>query len=272
MDHPDGEKASPPPGRRSFNLTPKPGAEPVGAQAPGRFAGKSRRNLLIGGSAALPFITTIASRPVFAKTSGGGTGSLAGSGGTGGKKHGSLPMPGGDTVAMWQQNYPKLIQNHTVEAHAFPATVAAVGYLANPALAAVFSVPGATVNGVAFSAPDADLLAALHGRGTWEIFVTHNGETARQTIDGRFFAEATAAVLNAAVYGEKAFGMTDTMVIEQVNRTLANLHSKARVLAELKSDANAEEILGQIAKNIEGGAGSQGEVFYLAQMNSRSTA
>src|SRR4029077_12290913 len=122
------------------------------------------------------------------------------------------------------QNYPKLTRNHTVEAHAFPAAVAAIGYLANPALAAVFSVPGATVNGVAFTAPDADLHAALHGRGTWGISLTHNGATARQAIGGRFFAEATAAVLNAAVYGEKAFGMTDAMVIEQVNRTISNLN------------------------------------------------
>lgn len=271
MDQPDSEKAPPPPGRRWFKLTPKHEAEPGAAQAPGLLAGKSRRNLLIGGSAALPFITTIASRPVFAKKSSGGTGSLAASGGTGGKTHGSL-MPRGDTVATWQQNYPKLMRNHTVEAHAFPATVAAIGFLANPALAAVFSMPGGTVNGVSFTAPDADLHAALHGRGTWEISVTHNGATARQTIDGRFFAEATAAVLNAAVYGEKAFGMTDTMVIEQVDRTLANLQSKARVLAELKSDADAREILGQIAKNIEGGVGTRGEVYYLAQLNSRGAA
>lgn len=260
----------PPTSRRpSFSLTAKPEAEAGGAQAPGRLAGKARRNVLIGGAVAIPFITTIASRAAFAKKGGGST-SLAGSAGTGGKKMGSL-MPGGDTVAMWQQNYPKLMRNHTVEAHAFPAAVTGNGYLANPALADVFTVPGARVNGVAFTAPNADLHAALHGRATWEISVTHKGETVRQMMDGRFFAEATAAVLNAAVYGEKNFRMTDAMVIEQVNRSLVNLQSKARVLADLKPDGGAKEILSQIAQHIEGGP-TRGEVFYLARLNSRGTA
>jgi hypothetical protein len=267
MDHPQNGNGPPKSGRLSFNLTARPAAE-TGAQAPGRFAGKSRRNLLIGGSVAVPFITTIANRPAFAKTKGGGT-SLAASHPT--KKKSGLLTPGGDTVATWQQNYPKLMRNHTVEAHAFPATVTGNGYLANPALADVFTVPGARINGVAFTAPDADLHAALCGHGTWEISVTHNGETAYQTMDGRFFAEATAAVLNSAVYGEKNFGMTDAMVIEQVNRSLVNLQSKARVLAELNPDGGAKEILTQIAMHVEGGP-TRGEIYYLAQLNSRGRA
>jgi hypothetical protein len=268
MKSPPSENAPPTSRRPSFSLTAKPEAEAGGAQAPGRVAGKARRNVLIGGSVAIPFITTIASRAAFAKKSGGT--SLAGSGGGGKKKTGSL-MPGGDTVAMWQQNYPKLMRNHTVEAHAFPATATGNGYLANPALSAVFTLPAARVNGVAFAAPDADLHAALHGRATWEISVTHKGETVRQMMDGRYFAEATAAVLNAAVYGAKNFGMTDAMVIEQVNRSLANLQSKARVLAEASPDGGAKEILSQVAKHIEGGP-TRGEIYYLARLNSRGTA
>jgi hypothetical protein len=272
MDDPHQENGPPRSGRRPFKLTPKPEAMPGSTQAPGRFAGKSRRNLLIGSSVTIPFITTITSRPAFAKKKGGGGVSLAGSAGAGGKKKktGSL-MPGGDTVAMWQENYPKLMRNHTVDARAFPATVTGNGYLANPALFAVFTLPAARVNGVAFAAPDADLHAALQGRATWEISVTHKGETAHQTMDGRFFAEATAAVLNAAVYGEKNFGMTDAMVIEQVNRSLVNLQSKAHVLAEANPDGGTKEILSQIAKHIEGGP-TRGEIYYLAQLNSRSTA
>ena len=262
MDHPPGEDALPPSGRRPFNLTPKP----VGEPAVGRFGGKSRRNLLIGGSAIVPFITTIASRPVFA--SGGGSTSLAASSGGGGTKSGSL-MPGGDTVARWQQNYPRLLHNHTVEAHAFPATVTGNSYLTNPALTEIFAVPGGPVNGLAFTAPNASLQTALEGGGTWEIFVTHNGETIRQRMDGRFFAEATAAVLNAAAYGEKNFGMTDAMVIEQVNRTLADLQSKARALAELKPAGGAREILGQIVQHVE--SPTRGEIYHLAQLNSRGT-
>jgi hypothetical protein len=269
MTNPDAENARPASGRRSFNLTPKSAAGLGSAQAPGRFAGKSRRNLLIGAAVAVPFVTTIASRPAFAKKGGGG--SLAMSGG-GGKKKGAIAVPGGDTLAMWQQDYPKLMQNHTVEANAFPATVSGNGYLANPALAAVFKVPAERVNGVAFTAPEADLHTALHGRGTWEISVTHNGQTARRTMDGRFFAEATAAVLNAAVYGEKAFGLNDAMVIDLVNRGLTGLQSKARVLAELKTAASAEGILDQLVKHIEGGFGTRGEIYYLAQMNVRGTA
>jgi hypothetical protein len=272
MDRPDAENGQTPSGRRSFNLTATPVAEPGDAQAPRRFGGKSRRKLLIGASAAVPFVTTIVSRPVFAKTKGGGVGSLAGSGGGKKKKHGAVPTPGGDTVAMWQQNYPTLIENNTVEAEAFPATVSGNRYLANPTLAAVFKMPAEPVGGVAFTVPTVDLHAALHGRGTWEISVTHKDQTARRTMDGRYFAEATAAVLNAAVYGETAFGLNDAMVIDLVNRGLAGLHTKARAIAELKADSDAEAILGQLVKQVEGGFETRGETYYLAQMNARGTA
>jgi len=269
MKHSDTGNA-PGSGRRAFKLTPKPTADQgAAAPEPRRFGGKSRRTLLIGGSVAMPLIITVASQPAFAKTSGGGT-SLAMSGG-GTKKTGSV-MPGGDTVAMWQQNYPRLRQIHTVEASAFPAAVTGKRYLANPRLGAVFSLPTDAVNGVTFTAPDADLHDALHGRGTWEIFVTHKGETARRAIGGAFFAEATAAALNAAVYGEKAFGMTDAMVVDQVSQSLRNLQSKARVLAELNANITAAEIAGQLARHIEGGGENRGEIYYFAQMNSRGTA
>jgi hypothetical protein len=270
MDHSDTENDQPESGGRSFNLTPVAG--PRSERASRRFVGKSRRNLLIGATAAVPLVTTIASQSAFAKKKKGGGGVSLASSGSHKKKKGAAPAQGGDTVAMWQQNYPKLMQQHTVEATAFPATITGNAYLTNPALATIFSVPGARVNGVAFTAPDADLLAALHGRGRWEISVTHNGKTERRTMDGRFFAEATAAVLNAAVYGERRFGLTDAVVIDLVNRAISGLQSKAAMLAELKADASAEGILGQIVKNIEGGLETRGETYYLAEMNARGTA
>jgi hypothetical protein len=269
MTYPDSEHDRGGPGRRSFNLTPRSTSAASAGSAVRRFGSKSRRNLLIGASA-IPFVTTIANQAAFAKTKTGGT-SLAMSGG-GKKKKGAVFTPGGDTVAVWQQNYPQLMQKHGSEGSAFPAAITGNKYLMNPTLAAVFSVPGERVNGVAFTAPDADLRAALHGRGNWELSVTHNGETARQTMDGRYFAEATAAVLNAALYGEKAFGLNDAMVIDLVNRGLAGLQSKARMLAELKPDAAAEDILRQLVKHIEGGFETRGETYYLAQMNSRGAA
>jgi hypothetical protein len=268
MDHPPDENPGSPAGRRAFSLTPKPQAEPGGAPAPG--AGKSRRGLLIGG-AAIPFATTIASRSAFACAA--GTNSCATSM-TAGMSHTTMRSvrPRGDTVEAWRENYPRLRQNHTVEARAFPAAVSGKGYLRNPALAGVFRVPGASVNGVALRLADADLHAALHGRGVWEIAVTRRGEVARRRMDGRFFAEATAAVLNAAAYGERSFGMNDAMVIQHVNRTLLNLQSKARVLAELNPAASAGDILGQLVGNIEGGAEIRGETYYLTQMNAQGRA
>lgn len=272
MDEPMSERPSGP-GRPLFKLTARSPDKSAPAPAPEPSRRKSRRKLLIAGSVAVPFVTRLASRSAFAKTKTKGVGSLAGSvGGKKKKKKSGLSEPGGDTVAMWRQNYPKLLQNHRIEAHAFPAAVSDNLYLANPALAAVFGVPQERVNGVAFSAPEADLLAALHGHGTWEISVTHNGETARRTMDGGYFAEAAAAVLNAAVYGEKSFGMNDAMVIEHVNRSLADLQANARVLAALKADAKAGEILNVIASRIEGGFATRGEIRHLARLNTRGTA
>jgi hypothetical protein len=271
MDEPTSERSSGFRGRL-FKLTAKSSDEPTMVPVPERPSGKSRRKLLIAGSVAVPFMTRLASRPAFAKTSGkGGVGSLAGSVGHTKKKTGEL-APGGDTVAMWRQNYPKLLQNHRIEASAFPAAVAGNHYLGNPALAAVFKVPQERVNGVALTAPKADLLAALHGHGTWEISVSHNGETARRTMDGGYFAEAAAAVLNAAVYGEKSFGMNDALVIEHVNRSLSDLQTKARLLAALKADAKAAEILNGVVGQIEGGFATRGEIHHLARLNTRGTA
>lgn len=269
MDEPMSEQPSGP-RRRLFKLTARGSDEPATAPVPERSRSKSRRNLLIAGSVAVPFVTRLAVRPAFAKTSG-GTGSLAGSAGGGGKKT-TEAAPGGDTVAMWRQNYPKLLQNHRIEANAFPAAVTGNRYLGKPALAALFAVPQERLNGVGLAAPKADLLAALHGLGTWEISVTHNGETARRTMDGGYFAEAAAAVLNAAVYGEKSFGMNDAMVIESINRSLSDLQRNAQVLAALKADASAGEILNGIVSRIEGSFATRGEIQHLARLNTRGTA
>ena len=268
MTHPDGEHDRPEPDGGGFKLTPRAaglfGRRPAG--------GKSRRNLLLGASA-VPFVTTIASQPVFAKNKKGG-GSLAMS--TGGKKKkkrfGSISTQRGDTVAVWQRNYPKLMQHHTVEASAFPAAIAGSQYLKNPSVASVFQVLEQSGNGVEFAVAEADLQAALHGRATWEISVTNNGETARRTMDGRYFAEAAAAVLNGAAYGENGFGLNDAMVIDLINRNLANMQSKAQVLAKTEADLSAEDILAQLVRHIEGGFETRGETYYLAQMNSRGMA
>ncbi len=164
------------------------------------------------------------------------------------------------------------MQHHTVEASAFPAAITGHRYLKNPSLASVFQASEQPINGVAFTVTEADLQGALHGRGTWEISVTHNRETAHRKMDGRYFAEATAAVLNAAAYGENGFGLNDAMVTDLVNRNLANMRSKARALVETEAGLSAEDILMQMVRHIEGGFETRGETYYLAQMNSRGIA
>jgi hypothetical protein len=278
------ESPEPQPGRRSFVLTP---AAPRGEKPAGST--KSRRMLLIGGTVAIPFLTSIAGEPALAwkktkkkkKTtmSGGGysyhpsiykTKKKKTSKKTKKKKSYNQFERGGDTVAMWQQKYPQLLQNSSAEAAVFPAKATAHRYLANPLLASVFVVPRQTVNGIAIAPPAGDLHGALHGRATWSVSLTHNGETVHRQMDGAFFAEATAAVLNGAAYGEHGFGLHDGMVVDQVHSALRNLQSRALALRQAHPDWEAARLLDAVAKHITGGSAldPRGETYYLAQLNS----
>lgn len=285
MDDPSTKDGTSPTGPRSYNLTPHPSPAPAGSNGEGqpeRRAGSFRRRaLLVGGGAAIPFVTTIGSRSVFA---GGPLPGLTKSmemslrmGGGSPGRVGSL-IRGGDSVAVWQQKYPKLRADFAEESRAFPAAVSGSRYLTNPTVAAAFALPARRANGVNFvlAAADANLEDALHGRAVWEISVTHNGETARGRMGSQFFAEATAALLNAATYGEQVFGMNDALVVQYVNRAVVALQSKARSLSETAPATlgASEIILAELATHIDGGGGdlARGETYYLAQMNSRSVA
>jgi hypothetical protein len=276
------ESPGPRPGRRTFILTPA-----VDASAATPRQNKSRRKLIIGGSVAIPLLTTIPSQPLFAqkktkKTKGGHMStafkqkngmslhpSITGKKSKKTKKKVENVIRNGNTVAMWQQDYPKLMQAHTVEAHAFPAKATGHRFLANPVLASVFAVPGDNVNGLSIVAPDTDMNGALNGRGNWSVSLTHNGETAHQRVDGAFFAEATAAVLNGASYGENAFGMNDKMVIDQVNGALKHLQTRALTVQRANPTWEAARILDNVTRHITGGSAAdpRGETYYLAQLN-----
>lgn len=294
-EHIDNAEAQP--GRRTFVLTPA-GDKRL------RRASKSRRTLLIGGTLAIPFLSSIAGEPAMAywkkkkkKKGWGGKGKKKKhvSGGIsyhpsitgkkkkkskkkwGGKKKykrwGELEH-GGQTVAMWREKYPQLLAANTTEAAAFPAKATAQRYLSNPVLASVFVVPRDTVNGVAIAPPSGTIETALNGAGTWSVSLTHNGATAHKKMDGAFFAEASAAVLNGARHGENGFGMTDKMVIEQVASALRNLQGRADALRRAHPDWEAARLLDSVSRHITGGSilDPRGETYYLAQLNSGGAA
>jgi len=203
-----------------FKLTPLPGAATSEAGPQGGRR-KSGRRLLIGSSAAVPFVLTISSRPAFAK--GTCTVSFAMSAPTSGETGNVTPC--GNSVTYWQTEYPicELLTKLPFQ------TV--TNLLQNPSFSSLSSStiasPTAFIGGtLTFTVPN--LSTALTTGPALVVKVTIGSNNASTTADpggkAGFWANAAAALLNAATYGSTAggSGQTDTGIVGLLNTFFNN--------------------------------------------------
>lgn len=246
---------------------------------------KGGRRFLIGSSAVVPLILTIPNRPAFAsgkKCTASLAMSARNSTPLGGSKKGIESGPCGNAVNNWQTTYPQLQSaSLTSGITKLPAQVTGIDYLSNTTYVAgssgtIFTFPSA-LNGVSFSTNPSgnfDLSTVLGGGVQLVVSVTFNGQTQTQHDPGGnngFFAQAAAAVLNAATFGSTAFGYTDVGLIAQVNGVFAAMQAQALTYESGNPSAHAQDVANNIIQLITGGGGFTGEISTLNTLNSQSS-
>jgi len=256
------ESGKPAPEFRRFRLTPlAQGSDEVDEE---RSKGSSRRKLIAGG-AAVPIAMTVRGRRAFANSAA-CTVSMMLSTRTSTPQTGqSTPcsMPANGTSNSWEQAYTTLDNDYSSNKFTYKQLMPGQNssspiFLGNPSVtnSFPFTIPS-KFNGVSFSCTSSTFSGALQGTSSGVELtvkvVDSSNKTKSGSDQGQFFAQAIAALLNAAFYGSTTYGQSYSQIISYINSVFTSMQNKAGTMTGQSATTIYNSIFGtNVAPTVNG--------------------